>query len=226
MRQPPAQVPHLSELVALGRGGNLGEGLRRGRRGSLARVSHTAEPVMLARTRDDVAALIGAISQRIGEPRYRLWFDKNARFRVEGHTLVVGVPNRHFQEWLEKTFGADVAAAACEVYGEELEVRFRIEPQLFQAARREQAEGIAPAPEAVEEAPQPRLAPKARSRRWHKLSDFVVGPCNRVAHAAAVSVAEAPGDCVNPLVIHGPVGTGKTHLLEGIYASVRKMHPE
>jgi chromosomal replication initiator protein len=46
-----------------------------------------------------------------------------------------------------------------------------------------------------------------------------------VAHASAQSVVETPGDGPNPLVLHGPVGTGKTHLLEGIYAGVRKNRP-
>jgi len=47
-----------------------------------------------------------------------------------------------------------------------------------------------------------------------------------VAHASALSVVEEPGEAVNPLVVHGPVGTGKTHLLEGVYAGLRKNHPE
>ncbi len=179
---------------------------------------------MQVRTRDDVAALSEAIIRRVGAPRYKLWFDKNARLRVEGDTLIVGVPNRHFQEWLEKTFGPDVVAATCDVFGEPLGVKFHIDPALFQAARREQEAVAAPVP--VVPAEEARPAPKARARRWHQLSGFVVGPCNRVAHAAAVSVAEAPGDCANPLVIHGPVGTGKTHLLEGIYGSTRKAHPD
>jgi chromosomal replication initiator protein len=54
----------------------------------------------------------------------------------------------------------------------------------------------------------------------------VVGACNRVAYAAALSVAEAPGEGPNPLVLHGPVGTGKTHLLEGVYAGMRRARPE
>src|SRR5438067_1326806 len=65
-----------------------------------------------------------------------------------------------------------------------------------------------------------------RSRRWHRLEEFVVGACNRVAHASALSVVEMPGEGGNPLVLHGPVGTGKTHLLEGVYAGLRRGHPD
>jgi chromosomal replication initiator protein len=68
-------------------------------------------------------------------------------------------------------------------------------------------------------------APRA-ARRWHHLAEFVVGPSNRVAFAASQSIVEAPGQGANPLVIHGPVGTGKTHLLEGIYAGLRKGCPD
>src|SRR5262249_15305566 len=54
----------------------------------------------------------------------------------------------------------------------------------------------------------------------------VVGACNRVAHASALSAVEEPGQSANPLVLYGPVGTGKTHLLEGIYIGLRKRHPD
>src|SRR5262249_1779435 len=68
-------------------------------------------------------------------------------------------------------------------------------------------------------------AENARIRRWKHLGDFVVGPCNRVAHAAAVSIVESHAHQANPLVLHRPVGTGKPHLLEGIYSGLRKAHP-
>lgn len=67
----------------------------------------------------------------------------------------------------------------------------------------------------------PTLTPRT-GRRWKSLADFVVGPCNRVAHASAASVVEDPGQGANPLVLHGPTGVGKTHLLEGIVSGMRR----
>jgi chromosomal replication initiator protein len=80
--------------------------------------------------------------------------------------------------------------------------------------------GKRPDPEAEELARPP--ASQRAGRRWKTLAEFVVGPCNRVAHASAASVVEEPGQSANPLVIHGPVGTGKTHLLEGIFVGLRR----
>lgn len=213
---------------------------------------------------DIATELASALARRIGEPRYKLWFERRTHFRrVEDDVLTVGVANRHFEEWLQKTFSADVAAAACEVFGRPLSVRFTIDPQLFQAARKEQAEVRSAAPSIqpaeprcktprARNAPPPSSAlpaspplrrevseeiapappqdaatvPSKRTRRWRRLVDFVVGPCNRVAHASALSIVEDPGEGVNPLVLHGPVGTGKTHLLEGIYGGLRRARPQ
>jgi chromosomal replication initiator protein len=188
------------------------------------------------------AALAAAISRRIGAPRYSLWFAQHTRYHSNGDELVVGVPNRHFEEWLQKTFGEAVVAAAREIFGRPTEVRFQIDPALFQAARREQAQArqASAAPPAASPATAPHSKvddtqsgpssrPPARSlarRRWRRLSEFVVGACNRVAHASVVSILESPREGPNPLLLHGPVGTGKTHLLEGLYAGLRRARPE
>jgi chromosomal replication initiator protein len=63
------------------------------------------------------------------------------------------------------------------------------------------------------------------SRQPRRLEDFVTGPGNRLAHAAASEMAQSAGTAFNPLVIHGAVGLGKTHLLEGISHILRKSRP-
>src|SRR5207248_1742675 len=62
--------------------------------------------------RDAVSALEHALIQRVGSKRYQIWFEGHSKFARDGDALVVGVPNLHFQEWLQKTFADAVRAAA------------------------------------------------------------------------------------------------------------------
>ena len=63
------------------------------------------------------------------------------------------------------------------------------------------------------------------SRIFRRLEDFVTGAGNQLAHAAAREMAHSAGRTFNPLVIHGAVGLGKTHLLEGIGHAFKQTHP-
>lgn len=71
---------------------------------------------------------------------------------------------------------------------------------------------------------QPIGRPTGPVRPALTLEHYVVGAGNRMAHAAAALAAEQPG-AMSPLVIHGPSGVGKTHLLEGICRRTRERFP-
>jgi chromosomal replication initiator protein len=205
-------------------------------------------------TADVTAALTQALSERIGEERYGLWFRDKTKLSVDEGRLRVGVPNHFYQEWLEKTFGAELQAVADRLLGQGQPVAFALDPELFRAARQREAQaepaivavarvGPTTAPAAPTAAapttgaaaataarntgasPKEHTA-KTRPRRFRRLDDFVIGSCNRVAHAAAVSMVEGPEQIPSPLVLHGSVGIGKTHLLEGIYVGLRRSRPD
>jgi chromosomal replication initiator protein len=191
-----------------------------------------------------------AVLERVGKPRHDAWFQGKVRFELDGNCLTAGSANLFVQNILQHKFNDVIREAGAEVIGMPIELRHHIDPELFRHLRAEQAkddarakaESQAEIPDQTETKPNPKvvqqdlfshvqtgrraLNAEVPKRRWRHLHGFVIGACNRVALAAATSVVEEPGQGPNPLVLHGPVGTGKTHLLEGVYAGLRRSFPE
>jgi chromosomal replication initiator protein len=93
------------------------------------------------------------------------------------------------------------------------------------------SEGAEAAPKAAERpsmlpmarvpaAGQPRLNPQ------YTFENFVTGPCNRMAHAAAMAVGDLPGRAYNPLFVHASVGLGKSHLIQAICHKIIASRPD
>ncbi|HSY38811.1 MAG TPA: chromosomal replication initiator protein DnaA, partial [Polyangia bacterium] len=70
---------------------------------------------------------------------------------------------------------------------------------------------------------RPAGAPLGNPR--YSFDQFVIGDANRLAHAAALTVAELPGQAYNPLFICGPPGVGKTHLMHSIAGLLTDHNP-
>ena len=119
-----------------------------------------------------------------------------------GDALVVSAPDE-IRSWVADRFAHVLQTCAATVLGPATTVEV-VAPDEPLASHRESAS----AP--VERNDEPELHPK------FTFDQFVIGDSNRFAHAAALAVAEMPGQAYNPLFLYGPPGLGKTHLLHAI----------
>jgi chromosomal replication initiator protein len=184
--------------------------------------------------REIVAAIRARLADRVGRERYDVWFGPATQIVLRGETLEISVRDQFFQDWLRANFRKDLEAVVEEVCGRPLALEFRIAPQA--APRPPAASGPVPSQPAANPgsangstratsngAPSGRDLPPRRPLA--SLGSFVVGNSNCVAHTTAQLAAEQPG-VYSPLFIHGSIGTGKTHLLEGICAAFRRARPQ
>ena len=133
---------------------------------------------------------------------WRSWFEQIEPVGLQGGMLRASVDNRAEQQYLERTCAGAFCEAAQQVTGHLISVEFVCED----------GEELGPAgpdvAEVIRDEDMLYLSPD------YTFDHFVVGPCNRLAHAACVAISESPGEAYNPLFIHGAVGLGKTHLLQ------------
>jgi chromosomal replication initiator protein len=128
--------------------------------------------------------------------------------------IVVEAPNDIYREWVEDHYLNDMKAILHEITGKNISVQVTERKQsssgdLQEKPRTAKTKQAASGREETS-APAPRLNPR------FNFESFVVGSNNRLAHSAAVAVAQAPGKAYNPLFIYGGVGLGKTHLMQSI----------
>jgi len=148
---------------------------------------------------------------RVHYPRLvRGWFDALRPGALENGELEIVAANSAQQRYLDVHCLQAFIAAAQAATGHLVTVRFSSKQTPADAT-----EDIWP----VTQASTP-LNPE------YIFENFVVGPCNRLAHAASVAVSESPGTAYNPLFVHGDVGLGKTHLLQAICHAVASREPQ
>jgi chromosomal replication initiator protein len=142
------------------------------------------------------------------EDTYRIWFSPLTPVSRRGATLYLTGPHRVVR-WVGRRY--------MELFRIAMD-RAAVEIREIELVTPEDASAASPA--AKEAASRVALNPDYTFER------FVIGPGNQLAHAAALAIAEAPGEAYNPLFLHGPPGLGKTHLLGAIANYLHRHAPQ
>jgi chromosomal replication initiator protein len=167
----------------------------------------------------------------VDQPTYRIWLEPLRALSLEEGVLWLQAPAQR-RDWLEDRFGSLIQASVELVAGSGTRAEFASEaqPDAAPALRqprlrgprsgRRAGAGAAREPTPLMDGGGPLANPKLT------FEQFVIGDRNRLAHAAALTVAEMPAQAYNPLFIYGPPGVGKTHLLSAIANLLSLHNPE
>jgi chromosomal replication initiator protein len=159
--------------------------------------------------RQDLEALWGETRSRlqasVPDSTFKLWLEPLRAVGAQADVLYLTAPDG-IRAWVERRYSSLIREALADAATPLREVSF--------AAVRGENPGAEP-----DRSAEIELNPNYTFER------FVIGEGNRLAHAAALAVAEAPSEAYNPLFLHGPPGLGKTHLLVAIANYLRANAP-
>nr|WP_278003449.1 chromosomal replication initiator protein DnaA [Nodosilinea sp. TSF1-S3] len=177
--------------------------------------------------------VLSQLQVELSRPTFETWIKPAQAQTLSDRALVISTPNPFARNWVQKHYAGTITQVVNNILGKAIELQVTVVPDgdSTSAALLPMAEvswpAAAPAlpsrpsPPAPAR-PRPGDTPTPAQENYNDLNPkavfarFVVGANNRMAHAAALAVAESPGREFNPLFLCGGVGLGKTHLMQSI----------
>ena len=149
-------------------------------------------------------AALGELQLQVNKPNYHTWFKGAKGLAYQGDQFTIGVPNAFVAEYLNKNQRSLIEKTLIGLTGGNITIHFRVSSAQPDFSAGYAGRGTYGTEETA------MFNPK------YTFDSFIVGGCNRLAHAAAIGAAQSPGQSYNPLFIYSGSGLGKTHLLQAI----------
>jgi chromosomal replication initiator protein len=153
---------------------------------------------------------------RISPQQFNSWFADARLKSLDASNLAVTVPTAQARRQIERYYAEILLNSAEYVLGRRPLLSISVEEGADVCFMQIPSSDFAVAPNFPETGSAFIGGPDIILNRRYTFDNFVVGPSNRLAHAAGLAVAESATPVYNPLFIHGSVGMGKTHLLQAI----------
>ncbi len=168
-------------------------------------------------------AVLAQIQLTISQANFATWFKDTGILSYKDGETIVSVPNSFAKEWLENKYGKTIFKILFSLDREIKEIKYTVGKTELKTLKRTQIS----VPDAGQlEFEEFQIDKETNLNPRYTFDNFVVGPFNELAHAAAEAVSKKPGLVYNPLFIYGGVGLGKTHLLQAIGNTVIKDSPQ
>jgi len=179
-------------------------------------------------------ATLGELQLQMTKATFDTWVRPTYAIRYDNGSMVVGVHSPYAKEWLENRLSTTIHRTLTGILGRSAEVHYVVKDQKMSRENNDSASNAPPPLLSQASAPEPEppkreeiSAPRQREIDFagriarplnprYTFETFIVGNSNRLAHAAALAVAEHLGESYNPLFLYGGTGLGKTHLLHAL----------
>lgn len=161
--------------------------------------------------------VLDELRKKVTEEQFNTWFKHLEPEGQFGSKVGLRVPSPIYKEWLARRYKPLLEEVFSSVSKEPVNVTFT-SPSASSGPCNSSLGRAPGADHDPEKAVPPPLHTYLNKR--YSFENFVVGHCNRLAHAAALSVVSSPGYTYNPLFIYGGPGSGKSHLLQAICLSL------
>ena len=155
--------------------------------------------------------------QQLPPQQFKTWI-KPLKFQAAANAVTLTAPNRFVLQWIRDRFLGEIQRLAVERLGAAVTVSLVLVEKELPAPSKSltpETHGSKPSTRDIS-----RLNPD------FNFTTFVTGKANELARAAAIQVAERPGEAYNPLFVYGGVGLGKTHLIHAIGNLLQERNPQ